>query len=217
MIVRILSAVSVAALCGGAVFAQNADETAPAAELTAAPVEETAPAILAADATKVTNLAEAKNFGEVEFVLADADADGKLTLAEFVGYSDKRDAAKMEAKLAAEAGLTINAAADAETAAMMPEDHSGHDMADMTHDTGEAQDMDTAMDADAATAEAAPAVTAETIFTKIAGEAETIDREALIAARVASFEEADADDDGALAEDEQAAFTALVWGESAKI
>ncbi len=98
---------------------------------------------------------DAAKLGEAEFIIADADADGFLSEAEFV---------KLESMAAKQAGATV-----------------------------------------ATTAAAAPSM-----FATIAGEDGKVSKEELAAARVASFDAADADLNRTLSDSERKVFASLI-------
>lgn len=86
MIGRVLSALSVAALAGGVVYAQGGEESAPAEKAT--PVLE---------AAKVSTKDDARAYGEQEFGLADINKDGKVTQPEYVAFVRGQLAARAKA------------------------------------------------------------------------------------------------------------------------
>jgi predicted deacylase len=86
MIGRVLSALSVAALAGGVVYAQGGEDGAPAVKDT--PVLE---------AAKVSTKDEARAYGEQEFELADLNKDGKVTQLEYIGFVRGQLAARAKA------------------------------------------------------------------------------------------------------------------------
>lgn len=85
MIGRVLSALSVAALAGGVVYAQAGDDGAPAVET---PVLE---------AAEVSTRDEARAYAEQEFELADLNRDGKVTQPEYVSFVRGQLAARAKA------------------------------------------------------------------------------------------------------------------------
>lgn len=86
MIGRVLSALSVAALAGGVVYAQAGDDGAPEAEPT--------PILGAAE---VSTRDEARAYAEQEFELADLNKDGKVTQPEYIGFVRGQLAARAKA------------------------------------------------------------------------------------------------------------------------
>lgn len=234
MLGRMVSAVAIAALAGGAVYAQADMDAAPEASMT---TDASAP-ILALDAAKVTTKDEAKTFGEIEFLIADADESGKLSIEEYVAYTAARIEARAaaEAELAAaDAALTIDVAADGAeplvtdemTADMAMDAQSidpaivadaaaieADDAAIIDAETGIDTEITIAEDAVIADESAAPTIDAESLFAKIANGKDEIDQKKFVKARVASFEDADANGDDLLDEIEQASFVEIVWGPS---
>lgn len=86
MIGKVLSALSVAALAGGVVYAQAGDDSAPAAA--EAPVLE---------AAGVSTRDEARAYADQEFELADLNKDGKVTQPEYIGFVRGQLAARARA------------------------------------------------------------------------------------------------------------------------
>lgn len=190
MIVRILSAVSVAAIAGGIAIAQDdmtPQTTAPSAE------EMTVPPQNVLDALAVTTKDDAREYGQKEFTLADADADGKISQDEFVAFA----AAQLEYQSAEDAATLASAETPVEGATV------ASDVAETV--VAEAEPVE-----EAATDEPTP----EELFAALSDGKDTINEKTLIKARLASFDEADANDDNALDDAEKAQFAALVWGKA---
>ena len=190
MIVRILSAVCVAAIAGGIAIAQDdmtPQTTAPSAE------EMTVPPQNVLDALAVTTKDDAREYGQKEFTLADADADGKISQDEFVAFA----AAQLEYQSAEDATTMAAAETPAEGATV-------------------ASDVAATVIAEAEPAEEAATAgpTPEELFAELSDGKEAITEKTLINARLASFDEADANDDNALDDAEKAQFAALVWGKA---
>lgn len=200
MIGRMLSALTVALLAGGAAIAQNTDALAPEAPaVTDAATLDT----MALDVNAVTTKDEARAFGEAEFKIADANADGKIELAEFITYTqtqfaDDAEPASVAAALEGEGDISTpesTAMAEGETTVMA--DAGAAPVADMTADA----------EVDVATPEEA--------FAEISDGKETINEKTLVKARLAAFDKADTDDDEILNDAEKLEFAALVTGRAA--
>lgn len=184
MIVKILSAASAAALICGAALAEEA----------AQPAVDAAQAETALDAAKVTTKDDARAYGEAEFKLADADADGEVSQEEFIAYATAQMLAANEAQ-----GEDIEVAS-------LATDAEG---AEMTETEAPAMEEAGEEPADAS------APTPQDLFAALADGEKTLNEKSIVKARLASFDEADANDDETLDENEKAAFAALVWGRKA--
>lgn len=184
MIGRLLSALSIAALAAGAAYAQDpAEPAADAAQAEAAQAEEQT-----LDATQVTTKDDAKEYGQMEFQLADANGDSKVNQEEFIAY----------------AMAQIMAEADAENATLAAAEASAQS-------EGAAETAEASVETPAAGTQASE-ISPEKIFAEISGGKETVTRKAMIEARLANFDEADANHDATLDESEKARFANLVWG-----
>lgn len=86
MLGRIVSALSVAAIAGGVVYAQAAEEAGPSREDLA---KAHAPAAIA-------TRAEARAYAEWEFFFADADMDDKLSEQEFAAFASEHSNAQSD-------------------------------------------------------------------------------------------------------------------------
>ena len=205
MIGRLLSALSIAALAAGAAYAQDPAEPAvDAAQAEAAQAEEQT-----LDATQVTTKDDAKEYGQMEFQLADADGDSKVNQEEFIAYAMAQIMAEADAENA-----TLAAAEPAEETAAAGEAGSAEAVAAAeasAQSEGAAETAEASVETPAAGTEA-PEFSPEKLFAEISGGKETITKKAMIKARLANFDEADANDDATLDESEKAQFAALVWG-----
>lgn len=222
MIAKLLSALSIAALAAGAAYAQDAAAPAPKpAQAEAAHAEQ------GLDAAQVTTKDDAKEYGTMEFQLADVDSDGKVKQEEFIAYVT----AQLEVEAQVENSMLAAGGSAEETAVAESGEVTADAYAQETAGAGDADSAESAVAAAEAsaqtdgateTAEAtaetaapgaqAPEVSPEKIFAEISGGKETITKKAMIKARLANFDEADANDDATLDESEKAQFVNLVWG-----
>ncbi|HOP19680.1 MAG TPA: hypothetical protein PK585_06345, partial [Amphiplicatus sp.] len=120
-------------------------------------------------------------------------ADGKISQDEFVAFA----AAQLEYQSAEDAATLASAETPVEGATV------ASDVAETV--VAEAEQAE-----EAATDEPTP----EEFFVALSDGKDTINEKTLIKARLASFDEADANDDNALDDAEKAQFAALVWGKA---
>lgn len=193
MIAKFLSAASLAILASGVAYAENGTDPADAADH----------AQLMPDAAQVTTKDDARAYGEQEFILADANADGKVTQQEFMDYAK----AQMMAEAAEKQAITVAAAEPSQ----MSEAAAG----------GKSAGAELAVTAEAAKPDASMTTgeektpTPEQLFAELSGGKDTINEKTLVKARLENFTKADANGDQKLDDSEKAQFAALVWGRKA--
>lgn len=179
----ILTGASVIALMSGAAYAgdKKADTKAAADQMKKAAEVLVEPAPIL-DVAQVSTRDDAKLLAEAEFKQADLDMNGEISKDEFIAYASVK--------------TTRNISEPATTATV-------------TEPANTALNTEPAAEGDADIEANLPA-TAEEQFAMLSKDDEEISKDEMIEARVAGFEEADANDDEVLDDNERQKFVALV-------